>query len=152
MESAERPEETPINLEGLPRSPRTSPARVTPEPVETTTVPPLVWSGGTVPAACATDATDSAHSSPNGSITPPRPSTSRRAAAKEIVMRPATTGKTSHPSSLAFATGSGVSDPLLLGYATMAFMAGKVAQQAAIPCPSADIRVSQQPTTRTPSE
>src|ERR1700721_2044018 len=127
MESAERPEETPTNLEGLPRSPRTKPASVTPEPVETTTVPPLVWSGGTVAAACATDATDSAHSNPNGNITPPRLSTSRRAAAKEIVMRPAITGKISLPSSLAIVIGFGVSDLLLLGYATRVFTPESVA-------------------------
>jgi hypothetical protein len=146
-----RPLETPMYWDGRCFSPRINPARVTPEPQLTITVPPRTASSGILAASFWIAATDSVQSKPKGSRIPPCSSTRRRASAKEILIRPARTGSTSAPSSRAIRKGSGMFDPRLAGYATMTRKPGSSLPQTAIPWPSADIRVSQQPMRRTPS-
>src|ERR1700693_939932 len=92
IDSGERPAETPTKRLARPGRPSTKPVRVTPDPADTTTVPPRVLEAGTVLAARETDSTESGQSIPNGNMTPPRSSTARRAAANEIVILLATTG------------------------------------------------------------
>src|SRR5579872_3089338 len=127
------------------------PASVTPEPQQRIKVDFLINRIGIFLASFFTPSTASGHSNPKGSILPPLSSTNLRALKKQMLIRPPGTGKISAPKSLALFIESDSGTPCFVGYETMHFIPGSSLQHAAKPSPSFEIRVSQQPTSLTPS-